>query len=169
MVEPRPPDRVPHAVLRGEVVQRIAGRHLAREGVDSRVASIGQEHDARLSAQFDHVASAIVLFIAPGPFVLPDDIRLVFVDREAAGDSRLLMRAHPKTIEVQRRRLVEHKRRDIAECREVLARLFVHLRRIGIGLRRQIDLRARDVQETQRIAGGQLPRLVGADDVVRHG
>ena len=34
---------------------------------------------------------------------------------------------------------------------------------------RQVDLRARHVQEAERVAGGHRPRFLGVDDVVRHG
>ena len=77
--------------------------------------------------------------------------------------------AHPQAIDVERRLAIDDQRRLVAERREVLFRLRVDDVRVGIGGRRQVDLRSRDVEETERVAGGELTRLVGADDVVGHG
>ena len=72
----------------------------------SLVALVGQEHDAGLRAQLDDVARAIVFLVAPRALVLLDDVALVLVDREAAGEPGLLVAAHPQPVEVERRRLV---------------------------------------------------------------
>ena len=108
----------------------------------------------------------------PRALVLLDHVLLVLVHREARGDARLLVPAHPQAIEVQRRLVLHHQRRVVPQRIEVVARLGVDLGRVRIGAGRQIDLRSRDVQEAQGIAGRELAGLLGADDVVgdrRHG
>ena len=168
VLETRPPDRVADAVGRGEVVQRLAAVDLPRQRVDRAIGAIGQKHHAGLRPKLDDVARAIVFLVAARALVLLDDVRLVLVEREAAGDAGLLVRAHAQSVQVQRRGLVEHERRALAQRREIRPRLFVHLRRVRIGAGRKIDLRPRDVQKTERIAGGELARFVGGDDVVGH-
>ena len=108
-----------------EVVERRVGRDRACRPVDSFGGRVGQEHDAGLRAQLDDVARAIVFLVAARALVLLDDVALVFVDREAAGDAGLLVLAHPQPIEVERRRLVRDERRLLAERREILARPLV--------------------------------------------
>ena len=98
-------------------------------------------------------------------------VAIVLVEREAAGNARSA-RARPSAGDRQYSdgSFVEHERRAVAQRREVLAGLRVDARgEYGIGVRRQIDLGAGDVQEAERIAGGELARFVGADDVVGNG
>ena len=78
--------------------------------------------------------------------------------------------AHAQPVEIERRlRPRRRAARWRAARRGSRAPSHTPARRIGIGARRKIDLRPRDVQEAERIAGGELARLVGADDVVRNG
>ena len=114
---------------------------------------VGQEDDAGLRAELDDVPRAIVFLVGARALVLLDDVLLVLVDREAGGDAGLLVAAHAQAIEVERRLVLDHQRRVGAERREVLLRFRVDLSGIRIGARRQIDLRARDVQEAEWIAG----------------
>ena len=83
----------------------------ARECVDCGIGAIGQKHHAGLRAKFDDVARAIVFLVAPGPLVFPDHVCFVLVEREAAGDAGLLVAPHAQSIEIERRRLVQHQRR----------------------------------------------------------
>ena len=59
-----PPDRVVHAVVGAEVVDRRVGRDGAAQPIDGVGARVGQEHDAGLRAQLDDVARAIVFLVA---------------------------------------------------------------------------------------------------------
>ncbi len=160
------PERVLHAVGGGEVVDRLGPGYPTRDVVDRRGCFVREEHDAGLRAQLDDVARAVVLLVAARTFVLLDDVRLVLVDGEAAGDSRLLVSCHPQTVEIQRRLAVGLERRASAQRIEVLARSCVHLRRVRVGSGREIDFGASNVKETERVVGRQLPRFLGAHYVI---
>ena len=162
----RAPDRVLHAVGGSEVVERWRSETAGDFGVDFRRAAIGQEHHTRLRPQLDDVPRAIVFLVAARTLVLLDDVLLVLVDRETGGDADLLVRPHAQAVEVHRRRVLDDERRLRAQRRQVLARQLVDICRVRIGPRRQIDLRARDVEKTQGIAGRELPRFFYADDIV---
>ena len=111
---------------------------------------------------------AIVLLVAPRSLVLLDDVLLVLVDGEAAGDTRLDVRPHAQPVEVQRRRIFDDERRLRSERREILARQLVHAARVRIGPGWQIDLGTGHVKKAERVARGQLPRFVHAHDIVRN-
>src|SRR5207247_1863012 len=63
--------------------------------------------------------------------------------------------------------ILDDERRARSQGREILPGFLVDRIGVRIGRGWQIDLRARDVKKTERVAGGDLPRFVGADDVVR--
>jgi hypothetical protein len=88
------------------------------------------------------VLRAIVFLVAPRAFVLLDDVGVVLVQRETAGDTGLLVGAHPQSIEIQRWRLIEDKRSLLTQGGEVLARFLIDLRSVRIHVGGQIDLRA---------------------------
>jgi hypothetical protein len=49
------------------------------------------------------VAGAIVLLVPARALVLADDVPLVFVDGETAGDARLFVPAHTQAVEIEGR------------------------------------------------------------------
>ena len=59
------------------------------------------------------MARAIVFLVAPRALVLLDDVAVVLVEREAAREAGLLVRAHPEAIEIQARSLLIHERRRV--------------------------------------------------------
>ena len=130
---------------------------------------VGQEHDAGLGAELDHVPRAVVFLVAPRALVLLDDVLLVLVDREASGNAGLLVRTHLQPVEIERRRLLDGQRRRPAQLLEILAPALIDGGRVGIRSRREVDLGPRDVQKTQGIARGELTRFFGVDDVVGNG
>jgi hypothetical protein len=69
----------------GEVEERRRGHDGARHAIDPCRGLVGQEHDAGLRAELDHVPRAVVFLVAPRALVLLDDVLLVLVDREASG------------------------------------------------------------------------------------
>ena len=161
-----PPDRVLHAIGRREIVEGRSRCRPRRFGVRFRRRAIGQKDDARLRPQLDDVPRAIVLLVAPSPLVFLDDVLIVLVDGKASGDTRLFVRAHAQPVEVERRRVLDDERRLRAKPGKIRAGQVVDARRVGIGPGRQIDLGARDVKKTERIAVGELPRFVHAHDIV---
>ena len=70
-----------------------------------------QEDRPGLRAQLDDVARPIVLLVPPRALVLLDDVAVVVVHREAAGDPGLNVLAHPQAVDVQARRVLEDERR----------------------------------------------------------
>src|SRR4029079_3230989 len=64
------PDRVVHAVVGAEVVDRLVGGDRAAQAIDGLGAAVGQEHDAGLRAQLDDVARAIVFLVRARALVL---------------------------------------------------------------------------------------------------
>ena len=168
-IEPGAPYRVVHAVGRLEVVQRFALLRASHQPIDIVCSRIRQEDDTRLRAQLDDVPCAVVFLVAAGPLVLADDVRLILVDRKTTGDAGLLVRTHPQPVEIERRRIIYHERRALAQCHKVLTRFRIDPGRVRIRVGRQIDLGARDVQKAQGICGNQLARFFGTDDIVGNG
>ena len=59
-----------------------------------------------------------------------------------------------KPVQIEARRVFDHERR-LLERVEILRRAIVHILRIRIRAGRQLDLRARDAEKTERVAVGQ--------------
>ena len=106
-----PPEGVGDAVGGDEVEERRLARRRARPRRRSPARPVGEEHDAGLRAQLDDVPGAIVLLVAPRLLVLLDQVALVLVDREAAGDADLDVTVHVQPIEVERRLGLDRERR----------------------------------------------------------
>jgi hypothetical protein len=77
--------------------------------------------------------------------------------------------AHAEAVDVEARLLLFDERAFGLEPLEVLARTLVDL--VGVDVRPfgQVDLRARDVQEAQRVPPGERARLLRVDHVVGDG
>ncbi len=164
-----PPERVRHPVLGGEVVERRRRGDPPRDGVDRGGGAVGQEHDPGLRRELDHVPRAVVLLVAPGVLVLLDQALVVLVERVAGGEADLLVAAVAETIEVEARLGLDEERRRPPELRQVCRRPRVDLVPVGVGAGGQVDLGPGDVQEAQRVACRQRPRLLRAHHVVGDG
>ena len=109
----------------------------------------------------------IVLLVLARAFVLADDVVLVLIDRETRGHAGLLVAPHAQPIDVDARAGFLDQRRGRSQSRELAPGGLVD----GIGVRvlvgRELDLGARDAQETQWLIGGERTSLSGAHDVVR--
>ncbi len=162
------PDRVLHAVRGGEIDERrAADRPLGNAG-DVALGAVGEEDRTRLRAEREHVARAVVFLVPPGALVLPDYARIVLVDREAGGDSRLHVAAHAEPVEVGAR-LVLDDERPVPQRRVILRRAAVDGVGVRIGVGRQLELGTRDANKAERVALGERARLVGRDHVVGNG
>jgi len=115
------------------------------------------------------MARAIVLLVAPRPFVFLDEIAIVLVDGITSRDSALLVPVGSETVDVDARCLLREHRCVSLESLVVVNGQFIHGAGVWIRIRRQIYFRARDVKKAQRISGRQRPRLFGVDDIVRNG
>ena len=104
--------------------------------------AIGQEHRPGLGADRQHVARAVVLFVAAGPLVLLDDVPRR-THRARSSRPRRSARAAPSAA--GRRRdsgaLLEHSGAAALKRAEVSRGLVVHHVGVRISSRRQIDLR----------------------------
>ncbi len=168
VIETGTPDRMPHAIRCGEIVQRFTGRNLARQRINRAIGAIREEHDAGLGAQRDDVTRAVVFLVAPSTLVFLDGVGFVLVDRKTSGDPRLLMTSHLQPIEVERGRLVDHERCAVAQRRKVRTGFLVDLRCVGVRPWRKIDLGTGDVQKAEWIAVGKVSRFLGRHDIVRN-
>ena len=164
-----PPERVRDAVGGDEVVERGPRAGRLDQAVDLGAGAVGQEDHAGLGAQGDDVAGAVVLLVAAGPLVLADQVALVLVDREGAGDAGLHVAAHAQPVDVERWLGLGRERRRGAQPLEILPAAVVDGGGIGIGALGQLDFGAGDAQEGERLVGGELAGLGGRHDVVGDG
>ncbi len=162
------PDRVPHAVHRREVQQRRAGGNLAGDLVDRGHRRVRQEYRSGLGPQIDDVPRPVVFLVFPGLLMLADDIGVVLVDRVARGDSGLHVAAHLQAIHVQARLVFANERRRRDQPLEVRLRGLVDDVGVWVSVWRKAELGARDMEEAERIAFGQLPGFLGGHHVVGH-
>jgi hypothetical protein len=102
------PQRVFDAIDRLKIDEWRRGDDPGGDRIDGRRRLVDQEHRAGLGMHRLDVAGAIVFLVAPRPFVLLDHVGIVFRDREAARQPELLVRAHPETVEVDARLVLEH-------------------------------------------------------------
>ncbi|OQC27706.1 MAG: hypothetical protein BWX70_02119 [Verrucomicrobia bacterium ADurb.Bin070] len=88
----------------------------------------------------------------------------------AAGDyAGLAVAAHDLAVDIEAFAVFAQQRTARLKVAEGLGPLGVDGIVVDIHAVRQVDLRARDMQEAVGVAGGQGPRLGGIDHVVRHG
>ena len=64
-----------------------------------------------LRAEREHVARAVVFLVASRPLVFLDDVAVVLVHRETAGQPELLVLAHAQPVQVQARFVFDDERR----------------------------------------------------------
>jgi hypothetical protein len=98
------------------------------------------------------VPRAVVFLVAARALVLLDDVALVFVDEEAAGDAGLDVGPHAQPVEVKRRLSLGDERRAAAQRGEIRRRAGVDGIAVRVGPLRQIDLGPGDVKKIERIA-----------------
>ncbi len=161
-----PPQGVLDLVGRGEVVQRRRRGDASRDPVDLGRRLIRQEHGPRLRAQLHDVPRPVVFLVLPRLLVLQDDVAIVVVDGKRAREARLHVGAHAQAVEVEARLILDDERSGGSEVLIVASCRFVDDVRVRIGVGRQAELRARHVQEAQRMTFGELARFLGVDDVV---
>jgi hypothetical protein len=166
VVRGHPPHGVLHAINGGEVEQRRRPDRALHRPVNAGRRLVNQEHRPGLRPQLDDVARPIVLLVAARALVFLDDVAVVVVHGKGAGDPGLKVRSHTQPVDVQGRRVLEHQRRPRLEGVEILHRLRIHRVVIWVGVGREVDFRARHVQEAERIPGRQRACLVGVDDIV---
>src|SRR4029450_11397516 len=76
----QPPDRVPNAVRRLEIEQRLSLGGGRRDLVNDSYRTVDEKHGTALGTESDHVSSTIILLVATSTFVLPDRAAVVFVE-----------------------------------------------------------------------------------------
>ena len=107
----QPPDRVAHAVGTRQIEERILLAGTPCDRIDGDRRAVGEEHDAGLRAQHEHVASAVVFLVTTRPFVLLDDAPRVLLERVAPRETGLFVVAVLQPVAVQRGRVLQDERR----------------------------------------------------------
>jgi hypothetical protein len=100
----------------------------AGDRADGNGGAVRQKDHAGLGAQVEHVSRAVVFLVLACLLVFLDQAAVVFVHRETAGHTGLLVTAHPQTIQVERRPLFEQHRRRPFQLLEIDNALLVDLR-----------------------------------------
>ena len=90
----------------------------------------------------------------------------IFLATGGGDEADLGVLAHDLPVQIKTRLVVLLQRALGDELLEILPALGINRRRIQIRARRQVNFRLADVQEAQRIAGGERARLVGRHHVV---
>ena len=163
------PDRVLDVVLGPEVVDRRALHGPGDGVVDGVVAAVSQHDRLGVGPLREHVARPVVLLVGPRVLVLEDDVVVVVLGRDQPDEPRLGPAVHDQAVHVEPGGLVADEGAGLGERAERLGPLLVDLVGVLVGPLGQVDLGADDVQERVLVAGGQLARLRGRDDVVGDG
>ena len=100
--------------------------------------------------------------------MLLDQAGIVIVDVTAGDEPALAVVAHLLLVNVEARTCLPHQHAGLLHGLEILASPRVDDITVGVGLDRQIDLRAVDMQQAVRPAGCQGRGFRGVDDIIRH-
>src|SRR5262245_45255980 len=78
-----PPDRMLYPVAGTKVVQRFAGRRLARKPLDGFCTPVGKQDQPGLSSKSEKMSSSVFHLVRPRVFMLFYQALFVFVERTA--------------------------------------------------------------------------------------
>ena len=163
------PDDVLNTVGRDEIKQRLGPSGVLHDPGNPADRAVRQEHRTGLGTDRQHVASAVVLLVATGPFVLLDDVRAVVFERKTACDARLFVPPHPQSIRRRASACLPDERCVALQRAKATRRLVVHDGSVWISSGREIDFGARHVEKAERIAVREQRRFVGSHHVVGNG
>jgi len=161
-----------HAVGIGELEERIArglGEQACRDapcGLPCCVVAEAEKDRLGMAGGGQQVSRAVVFLVGAGLFVLADLPRAVLPCLHAADESRL---GHPLAdlaVDIERGSLVTKQRaRGDHRLQAAIGRV-VNLRGMAVGVGRQVDLGADDMQKRPGFPGGPLAGFVGGDHIV---
>ena len=161
------PDGVANAVSCHEVVDRRMIAYPCGEDLrNAPLFAVSQKDKAGMRVADVGVTDAIRLFVRPREFMHFDDAVEIVVNCGAGDDANLLAPAHGLFVNIQLRFRRADKRSGGDHQRKPRFGLLIDLRVIRIGLRREVNFGARDMQKRIAVAPRQRPRFVGGDDIV---
>ena len=129
--------------------------------------AVRQEHRLVVRRQRIDVAEPVDLLVGARLLVLPDHVRVVLVDGGAGHQSGLAVLARPLLVHVEARLGVRNEDAAAHQLREVVPPLRVDRAGVLVDPLRQVDLGARNPQETVGVAAAEGARLPRRDGVVR--
>ncbi|OQC68449.1 MAG: hypothetical protein BWX47_01843 [candidate division Hyd24-12 bacterium ADurb.Bin004] len=163
------PERVPHAVGRGEVVLGFCGAHLLRDLRHPGHIPVGQEHGADLGVLRLDMPDPVELLVLPCELVLLYDVVLVVLDGCARDEPGLGVAGHDLPVEVERGGVVLTEDTALDHPPEVLGAAGVHPVVVQVHRRIEIDLGLGAVKDAPGVPGGHLPGLVRIEYVIGRG
>ena len=128
--------------------------------------AIDQKDGARLGIQGIDLPYPVVFLHGPGKFVLLDAIRVIGRHRGGGDQARLDVLAHGQAIDVVTGRRVPLQDALRQHALQVLPRLGIDLRGIGVRIRRQIHLGPGDMEEAPGPPRHHGAGLVGTHHII---
>ena len=135
------PKLVAHAVVRGDINFRLAGRCLGQNSVDSRCVRIAAHHRTGLGIDSLDLPDAIIFFCWRRQLVLANTVDCIGFERGDGGEAGLDAVAPGEPIDVITRLAVARQNAIINHAVEILSRFGVDGLVVRIGGRVEIDLR----------------------------
>ena len=160
------PDRMADAVDSDKVVEWGAVGGIGHEAVHRRHVAVGQENRPGIGVELKAVAGAVVFLVLAGLFVLAHDILRIVINVAADHQTGLGMRAHDLAIDVQVLAGLPDQRATLLKLGKGLGTLGVDAIIMNVDAVREVDLRAGDMQEAVRVAGGEGAGFGGIHDIV---
>jgi hypothetical protein len=164
------PDLVADAIRGGDIVDGgFVGEVVVDEGLDARAAVVGKKDGAGVGAEGVHKGGAVLFLVGAGLFVLLDDVVLVVFDVTDGDETGLAVVADGLAVKVHAGGGFALEDAVGLQFFEGGAGLGINGRGVGVDVRVEIDLRAVDVEEAQRIASGERGGFFAVDDVIGDG
>jgi len=159
------PKRVADAIVSRGVGVRRAGRQPREQFVNDQCGGIANQDRPGVRAQRLDLAHAVVLLRCLGEFVLANAVGIVISYRCCRHQPRLPVLAHDDAVDVVARRRIANEHARLQHAVEIVRGFRVDLRRVRIGIRRQIDFRLGDVEEAPRFARSARSRFSAREHV----
>ena len=164
------PDLVADAIGGSDVVDGgLGGEVVVDEGLDAGAAVVGEEDGAGVGAEGVDESGAVLLFVGASFFVLFDDVVFVVLDVADGDEAGLAVVADGLAIEVHAGGGLAEEDAVGLEFFEGGAGLGVDGGGVGVDVGVEIDFGAVDVEEAERVAGGEFGCFVAVDDVIGDG
>jgi hypothetical protein len=163
------PNRVTNPIIGLEVVERLGLLDLRHAIVNRRLVPVGKHDGLGVRLLREDVPRPIVLLGRTGLLVLHNGPVVVFGDRGAPEDARLLPPVHDETVHVHGGSILAEGIVRLHKLAEVDGALLIDGLVVLVDLGREVNLGASHMQETSRLSLGALACFFGADDIVRNG
>ena len=144
----------------------FARGHLRQQCIDILAGLVGQQYRSGLGVQRLDLSDPVILLVRPGKLVPAYPVAVIVSHRGNRHQARLGVLAHHQPVDVVAVPAVALQYAFIQHVREILGRLAVDRRVMGIRTFGQVDLGPGDVQKTPRSSRGTLPRLNAVQDII---